>query len=110
MSPFVTKFVPAVVILAGSAGLGGCATKSYVQEQIAPVTQRVAAIETQLQRELQQIDHALERIEAGTYGVCEVGGEVIPVERLEARPLATLCIQHQRERDEQEGGTTRTVV
>lgn len=49
MSPFVTKFVPAVVILAGAAGLGGCATKSYVREQIAPVSQRVDAIETRLQ-------------------------------------------------------------
>lgn len=72
--------------------------------------ERSLAIESQLQRELQQIDHALELIQAGTYGICEVGGEPIPVERLEARPLATLCIQHQRERDEQEGGTTRTVV
>jgi DnaK suppressor protein len=72
--------------------------------------ERSLAIEAQLQRELQQIDHALERIADGSYGTCEVGGESIPVERLEARPLATLCIQHQRERDLQEGGTTRTVV
>jgi RNA polymerase-binding protein DksA len=72
--------------------------------------ERSLAIEAQLQREIQQIDHALTRIDAGTYGTCEVGGEVIPIERLEARPLATLCIQHQRERDEQEGGTTRAVV
>jgi RNA polymerase-binding protein DksA len=72
--------------------------------------ERSFAIEAQLQREIQQIDHALERIQAGMYGICEVGGEEIPVERLEARPLATLCIQHQRERDEQEGGTTRTFV
>ena len=72
--------------------------------------ERGLAIEAQLHREIQQIDHALSRIDEGTYGTCEVGGETIPVERLEARPLATLCIQHQRERDEQEGGTTRTVV
>lgn len=49
MSTFVTKFVPAVVILVGSAGLGGCATKSFVREQIAPVTQRVDALEARLQ-------------------------------------------------------------
>ncbi|HEX6289181.1 MAG TPA: TraR/DksA C4-type zinc finger protein [Herpetosiphonaceae bacterium] len=71
--------------------------------------ERGLAIEAQLQREIQQIDHALELMNAGSYGICEVGGEPIPIERLEARPLATLCIQHQRERDEQEGGTTRTV-
>ncbi len=62
--------------------------------------ERSLAIRAALERELEQMDRALERIEAGTYGVCEVGGEPIPAERLEARPAATLCIQHQRERDE----------
>ena len=32
--------------------------------------------------------------EAGTYGICEVSGEEIPFERLEAMPTATTCIQH----------------
>jgi len=46
---------------------------------------------------LRQITNALERIDAGTYGTCEVCGREIPAERLEARPWATLCIDHQRE-------------
>ena len=70
------------------------ATNLYTQE-------RSLAISATMERELAQIDHALQRIAEGTYGVCEVGGESIPVERLEARPAATLCIQHQREQDEQ---------
>jgi murein lipoprotein len=49
MSPFVSKFAPAAVILVGAVGLGGCATKSYVREQIAPVSQRVDTLETRLQ-------------------------------------------------------------
>jgi murein lipoprotein len=49
MSPFVSKFASAAVILAGAVGLGGCATKSYVREQIAPVSQRVDTLETRLQ-------------------------------------------------------------
>ena len=49
MSPTVTKMAPALVILVGALGLGGCATKGYVREQIAPVSQRVDALETQLQ-------------------------------------------------------------
>ncbi|WEJ99826.1 MAG: hypothetical protein P0Y59_23500 [Candidatus Sphingomonas phytovorans] len=49
MSPSVTKIAPAVVILAGALGLGGCATKGYVRDQIAPVSQRVDALETRLQ-------------------------------------------------------------
>ena len=47
---------------------------------------------------LAEIDAALKRIEDGTYGVCTNRGEQIPVERLEARPYATLCIDCQRER------------
>ena len=37
---------------------------------------------------------ALERIDAGTYGVCEVCGRAIPEARLEVRPDATRCVQH----------------
>jgi RNA polymerase-binding protein DksA len=48
---------------------------------------------------LAEIDAALGRIEEGTYGVCTHKGEQIPVERLEARPWATLCIHCQRERE-----------
>ncbi len=46
----VSKFAPMVVLLAGAVGLGGCATKSYVREQIAPVSQRVDALEQKLQQ------------------------------------------------------------
>lgn len=49
MSPSLTKFAPAIVIAAGAIGLSGCATKSFVREQIAPVSQRVDVLETRLQ-------------------------------------------------------------
>jgi TolA-binding protein len=49
MHPSLTKLAPTVVIMIAAAGLGGCATKSYVREQIAPVSQRVDALATQLQ-------------------------------------------------------------
>jgi RNA polymerase-binding protein DksA len=45
---------------------------------------------------LAQIEHALSRLDAGTYGVCEHCGEPINHERLLARPAATLCIGDQR--------------
>jgi outer membrane murein-binding lipoprotein Lpp len=44
----VTKIVPVAVLLLGATGLGGCATKSYVRDQIAPVSQRVDALEAKL--------------------------------------------------------------
>ena len=44
---------------------------------------------------LAQIDQALARIAAGTYGVCDACGKPIAPERMEANPLATLCIEDQ---------------
>ncbi len=41
---------------------------------------------------LQKVNQALERIENGTYGICEMCGLPIPEERLEALPYANLCI------------------
>ena len=41
---------------------------------------------------LQRVNEALERIEEGTYGICEVCGNPIPDERLEALPYANLCV------------------
>lgn len=46
---------------------------------------------------INKIDEALLRIENGTYGYCENTGEKIEIARLIARPVATLCIEEQRE-------------
>ena len=43
-------------------------------------------------KHLADLDSALERIEAGEYGRCEVCGEPIAAERLLARPAARTCI------------------
>lgn len=47
--------------------------------------------------ERQQIIGALQRIAAGTYGRCQVDGEPIDDARLEAQPVAELCLRHQLE-------------
>ena len=44
---------------------------------------------------LERIDRALQRIEAGTYGVSEVSGKPIPIDRLEAVPYATTLVDEQ---------------
>ncbi len=44
---------------------------------------------------ISKIDDALSRIENGSYGFCEETGEPIGLERLEARPVATLSIEAQ---------------
>ncbi|WP_201608239.1 TraR/DksA family transcriptional regulator [Psychrobacter immobilis] len=40
------------------------------------------------------VENALSRIENSTYGECEVCGEQIEEQRLEALPYATLCMEH----------------
>ncbi|MGB9698775.1 MAG: RNA polymerase-binding protein DksA [Thermodesulfobacteriota bacterium] len=40
-----------------------------------------------------KIKEALQRIEEGTFGICEECGEEISEERLKARPVTTLCIE-----------------
>ena len=46
-----------------------------------------------------QVEEALERQRAGTYGICESCGRPIDPERLRARPEATLCIDCQRQQE-----------
>lgn len=41
---------------------------------------------------LHKVEHALARIAAGDYGICESCGNDIPVARLDALPYATLCV------------------
>jgi len=41
---------------------------------------------------LQEVDESLDRIENGTYGVCEECGELIGLKRLEVRPVAKYCV------------------
>jgi DnaK suppressor protein len=53
-------------------------------------------LEDDAENVLRQIDEALERIEAGTYGTCRVCGRPIGEERLEARPWTDLCIDDAR--------------
>jgi len=51
---------------------------------------------------IRKIDEALSRIDDGTYGYCIETGEPIGVKRLEARPVATLCIEAQERRERRE--------
>lgn len=44
---------------------------------------------------LRQIDHALEKIDEGTYGICDITKEEIPLKRLEAIPYACMTVSAQ---------------
>ena len=53
---------------------------------------QVQALLRQARRHLDEVEAALERLGAGTYGTCEVCGGPIAAERLEARSVARTCI------------------
>lgn len=55
-----------------------------------------------MRKVISKIDAALERIEDGTYGYCEETGEPISLERLIARPIATMTIEAQERHERME--------
>jgi DnaK suppressor protein len=51
---------------------------------------------------LEKVEHALEKIEDGSFGLCEECGEEIAFKRLEARPETNLCIRCKEEQERAE--------
>ena len=54
--------------------------------------QRIEALRRSTIAERAEVDAALARVDAGTYGVCANCGRDVPPGRLEARPFATMCV------------------
>jgi DnaK suppressor protein len=69
------------------------------------ISSQLAEVES---RELASIENALERMKAGTYGLCEVCNGKIPMARLDALPYATMCIACQRELERSGGAASRS--
>jgi DnaK suppressor protein len=51
------------------------------------------ALEIRLTDALAEVEHALKKYEAGTYGICDLCNQPIKPARLEALPQATLCLE-----------------
>ncbi len=69
------------------------AEEGDIAEQLEEFDNNSAEVE-QLEQQLKDVKDALEKIEKGTYGVCEIGGEEIEEDRLEANPSARTCKAH----------------
>ena len=50
------------------------------------------ALEKQVREHLAEVEHALDKFEKGTYGLCDSCGQPIAPDRLEALPQASLCV------------------
>ena len=69
-------------------------TETFEREKDLSILERVEA-------ELADVEHALQRINDGSYGTCEACGKPIDDERLEAVPAARLCLADQAVAEQQ---------
>jgi RNA polymerase-binding protein DksA len=72
--------------------LGDVATATFDREM-------ASTLEDNSTHVLSEIDAALARIEAGTFGTCQACGGPVGEDRLEALPWATLCIEDKRKQE-----------
>lgn len=96
-----TRLLTAAEDLANGEGIGEinvAAGDQHLADHAADMFDREIdeSLEENAAEIVREIDAALTRLDAGTYGVCEVCGEAIPEERLAAVPYATLCVADKR--------------
>ena len=84
-----------------SADLTAANQSGDMYDSAEPLTTEGAddSVKAELQRRLAAVDHAEQRLEAGTYGYSVRSGEPIPDERLEADPTAELTVEESRQSD-----------
>jgi DnaK suppressor protein len=58
-----------------------------------------ATVEQTMEKRLESVDRALQKVEEGTYGICDDTGEPIPRGRLEAMPEAVYTVEAQQRRE-----------
>ncbi|MGA8016893.1 MAG: TraR/DksA C4-type zinc finger protein [Candidatus Dormiibacterota bacterium] len=87
----------------GSAEGGGVKPDQLPAEQAADTLNREldTSVEQRVRAELAEVESALNRLEIGRYGLCQVCGQEIAEARLEAMPAARYCVadQARAERD-----------
>ena len=62
-------------------------------DNIETLSTNVPLVE-ELESRRKEIDRAIEKMDGGTYGICDVCKGPIPFDRLEANPAASTCIRH----------------
>jgi len=76
----------------GTQDVGDDAANTYARQMLLGMSERERSL-------LREVDAALDRIDEGSYGICEDCEEPIGMARLEALPYATLCVDCKAERE-----------
>jgi DnaK suppressor protein len=76
--------------------MGAVSFGKRVGEGTSQAVERIAQVDAarRLDAKLRDVERALEKMDGGTYGQCDVCSEPIGAERLEAIPWAVLCLDH----------------
>lgn len=74
----------------------GEADENVAADRVEDWDERAATLAT-LERQYNDINRALKKIEDGTYGICEISGGEIDADRLDANPAARTCKAHMEE-------------
>ena len=88
------------------ASLGELSSLDQHQADVGTETfnrERDLSILEEVEAELADVDHALRRLDDGTYGSCEACGKTIADERLEALPATRFCIDDQAAAEREHG-------
>jgi RNA polymerase-binding transcription factor DksA len=75
----------------GRDDVGGAMEPSVAELPDASVAEGALAILEEVEAELADVEHALKRLDEGTYGICEACGEPIGQAHLDSSPAARLC-------------------
>jgi RNA polymerase-binding transcription factor DksA len=65
--------------------------------------EKTVSLLEQMEDELQEVEAAFQRVEAGTYGICQTCGRRIGGERLEALPATRFCVEDQAKAEREAG-------
>lgn len=76
----------------------GASSSDDVAEELENMNERKAT-EGPLERQLAMVNLALKKMAAGKFGICEMSGEPIEEDRLDADPTARTCKEHMNEED-----------
>ncbi len=80
--------------LGGGSDAGPTFDENFADSgQVAAEQGENRALAASLSDQLDEVEHALEKFDSGTYGVCETSGEPIPEARLEAMPATRFRVE-----------------
>jgi len=88
---YLPEELKTTAIVAARLGRSPYAEQGELATEIIEV-EKGLTLETRVRDQLAEVEHALHKFDQGTYGLCDICGQPIEPDRLEALPQANLCL------------------